>query len=120
MVRVRALIPVRMQQFHQLETQRESLEKGVEEIATWLHEAEQFLKDHIDADKSMEGVQSSLDRHQAYFSRLVNYKLLLDDKWKIFQQMVPSSGTQTPVSCSVSIQCSKPFVLTVFEITGRR
>ena len=101
-MRVRALIPVRMQQFHQLETQRESLEKGLEEIATWLDDTEQFLKDHVDADKSMEGVQSSLDRHQAHFSRLVNYKLLLDDKWKIFQLMVPNSSTQTAVNDSNS------------------
>ena len=87
LVRVRALIPSRMQQFHQLQTQRESLEKGVVEIVVWLDAAEEFLHAHAASDKSMESVQASLDRHQAYFSRLVNYKLLLDDMCKVFQYM---------------------------------
>lgn len=33
----------------------------------------------------------ALERHQAFFSRLVNYKLLLEDKWKVFETLIRSS-----------------------------
>ena len=96
LVRIRSLIASRFQQFHQLQTQRESLELGINEVAQWLAEARRFITEVLEAlDADLEGTQSGLERHQAFFSRLVSYKLLLDDKWKVFESIVRASPVMT-------------------------
>ena len=100
LVRIRAQLSKRMQLFHQLRTQQESLEVGVLEIAQWLNDAEMFLQGRVEGcETDLETTQKSLDQHQAFFSRLVSYKILLDNKWKIFDSMLkaaPSPGQDKP------------------------
>ena len=98
LVRIRALIASRFQQFHQLQTQRESLELGVGEVSQWLAEADRFIREVLEPlDADLEGTQSGLERHQAFFSRLVSYRLLLEDKWKVFESIVRASPVMTGV-----------------------
>ena len=91
LVRIRALIAVRIQQYHQLRTQKESLEVGIKEIEHWLTEAQKSIESLTTLDTDLEATGQGLEKHQAFFSRLVNYKLLLDDKWKMFESMIRSS-----------------------------
>ena len=42
-------------------------------------------------DTDLEATDHGLEKHQSFFSSLVNYKLLLNDKWKMFESMIRSS-----------------------------
>ena len=94
LVRIRALIAVRLQQYHRLRTQKESLDVGIADIQNWLAEASHALDSLNKLDTDLEATVRGLDQHQAFFSRLVNYQLLLDDKWKVLESMIRSSPTQ--------------------------
>lgn len=97
LVRVRSLIASRIQQYFQLRTQKESLEAGVKDVDDWLAGAEKALGSLSGLDCSLEATQACLERHVAFFAKSVNYKLLLDDKWKDFESMVRSRPTSPTV-----------------------
>jgi hypothetical protein len=67
------------------------MEVGIVEIENWLTEAQKALESLNNLDTDLEATAQGLEKHQAFFSRLVNYKLLLDDKWKVFETMIRSS-----------------------------
>lgn len=68
---------------------------GTAEVDHWLNEAQTFIKSHETLDTDLEVTQMGLEQHQAFFSRLVHYKLLLDDKWKVFESMTRASPSRT-------------------------
>ncbi|XP_075225316.1 muscle-specific protein 300 kDa isoform X2 [Lycorma delicatula] len=89
LVRVRALIPMQLHLFHQILVQQESLEAGQIEIGQWLDSAEAFLASHSVAG-GREAVQSRLDKHKGFFTRIIFYKSMLESKNKIFQNIIKS------------------------------
>ncbi|XP_039285327.1 nesprin-1-like [Nilaparvata lugens] len=89
LVKVRALIPLQLQLFHQILVQQESLEAGQREIGQWLDSAEALLATSH-AHQGKEAVQATLEKHKAFFSRMLYYKSMLESKNKIFQSIIKS------------------------------
>lgn len=89
LVRVRALIPMKLNLFHQLLVQQESLEAGQKEIHQWLDEAEKLLSSFT-ASGGRDVAQTQLDKLKSFFSRSLYYKSMLDSKRKVFQNIVQS------------------------------
>lgn len=93
LVKVRALIPLQLQLYHQLLVQQESLEAGQKEISTWLDEAERLLGS-INLSGGRDSALAQLERHKAFFSRTLYYKSMLESKNKVFSSIVKAVDTQ--------------------------
>lgn len=93
LVKVRALIPMQLHLYHQLLVQQESLEAGQREISDWLDEAENLLSS-INLSGGRDSALNQLDRHKAFFSRILYYKSMLESKNKVFSSIVKSVDAQ--------------------------
>ena len=86
--RCRTALLSRAQLLHQLRTQLESVQDGVRDVTQWLDRAEEALESAVRwTDRSLESTQTALEQHEALFSRCVNYRLLLENKCKIYDAM---------------------------------
>ncbi len=97
LVRIRAQLSKRVQLFHQLRTQQESLDSGINECSQWLDEAESMLRDRSGhaSETDLEATQKALDQHQTFFSRLISFQILLENKWKILENMLKSNPSSS-------------------------
>lgn len=96
LVKVRALIPMRLHLYHQLLVQQESLEAGQKEIAAWLDAAEHFLST-INLTGGKDAALAHLDRHKVFFSRTLYYKSMLESKNKVFAGIVKAVDSEADV-----------------------
>lgn len=106
LVKVRALIPVKLHLYHQLLVQQESLESGQREINGWLDKAEDLLS-QISCSGGKEEIQRQLDTYKAFFSRTMYYKSMLESKNKVFQNIIKSVDQDKSIDTSESIQTMK-------------
>lgn len=90
LVRIRAQIPVKLHQFHQLLTQQESLEQGQRDINQWLNEGEELLQS-LSLAGGRDQVGEQLTRHRNFFSRTLYYKSMIESKNKVFQTLLKSA-----------------------------
>lgn len=96
LVRIRAQLPVKMNLFHQLLIQQESLEAGQKELNQWLDEAENLLGSHsLSGGKDF--IQETLYKHKSFFSRTVYYRSMLESKNNVFHNLVRSAASDRTV-----------------------
>lgn len=87
LVCVRAQVPLKMQLFHQLLSQQESIEKGQQEISKWLDEAENLLSTYSLATRKSQTL-SQLEKHKYFFSKTLYYKSMLESKNIVLQNLL--------------------------------
>lgn len=87
LVCVRAQIPVKMQLFHQLLSQQESIEKGQNEITQWLDEAENLLSTYSLATRKSQTI-AQLEKHKQFFAKTLYYKSMLESKNSVLQNLL--------------------------------
>lgn len=103
LVKVRALIPVKLHLYHQLLVQQESLESGQREINAWLNKAEDLLS-QITYTGGKETLLKELDAYKSFFSRTMYYKSMLESKNKVFQNIIKSVDQDKSIDTSESVQ----------------
>uniref|UniRef100_A0A8D8Q2T6 Nesprin-1 n=1 Tax=Cacopsylla melanoneura TaxID=428564 RepID=A0A8D8Q2T6_9HEMI len=86
LVRVRAQLPTRLAECHQVQVQLEALEMGQDEIQKWLSNAEQHLKS-LSLSGGKDNTKLMLERHKATFSKAIYYKSMLESKNKVVQNI---------------------------------
>lgn len=80
---------MQVQLLYQVMVQQQSLEASQKEISQWLDSAEEFLGTlAISGDR--DAVYSQLERHKAFFSRMLYYKSMLESKNKALTSLLSS------------------------------
>lgn len=87
LVRIRAQVPVKLQLFHQLLSQQESIELGQREITLWLDEAENLLSTYSLATRKSQTL-SQLEKHKQFFAKTLYYKSMLESKNIVLQNLL--------------------------------
>lgn len=87
LVCIRAQIPVKLQLFHQLLSQQESIEMGQNEITQWLDEAENLLSTYSLATRKSQTI-SQLEKHKQFFAKTLYYKSMLESKNIVLQNLL--------------------------------
>lgn len=90
LVRVRAQVPLKMQLFHQLLSQQESIENGQQEISHWLDDAENLLSTYSLATTKSQTL-SQLGKHKQFFAKTLYYKSMLESKNIVLQSLLKAS-----------------------------
>lgn len=93
LVCIRAQIPVKMQLFHQLLSQQESIEMGQNEITQWLDEAENLLSTYSLATRKSQTL-SQLEKHKQFFAKTLYYKSMLESKNIVLQNLLRASDIE--------------------------
>jgi nesprin-1 len=101
LVCVRAQIPVKMQLFHQLLSQQESIEKGQQEITQWLDEAENLLSTYSLATRKSQTL-AQLEKHKQFFSKTLYYKSMLESKNAVLQNLLRAAEIDKNIDTSVA------------------
>lgn len=87
LVCVRAHVPMKLQLFHQLLSQQESIEKGQQEITQWLDDAENLLSTYSLATRKSQTL-SQLEKHKQFFAKTLYYKSMLESKNIVLQNLL--------------------------------
>ena len=87
LVCVRAQVPMKLQLFHQLLSQQESIENGQQEITQWLDDAENLLSTYSLATRKSQTL-SQLEKHKQFFAKTLYYKSMLESKNIILQNLL--------------------------------
>lgn len=87
LVCIRAQIPVKMQLFHQLLSQQESIEMGQNEITQWLDDAENLLSTYSLATRKSQTI-AQLEKHKQFFAKTLYYKSMLESKNIVLQNLL--------------------------------
>lgn len=87
LVRIRAHVPLKLQLFHQLLSQQESIELGQREISLWLDEAENLLSTYSLATRKSQTL-SQLEKHKQFFAKTLYYKSMLESKNIVLQNLL--------------------------------
>lgn len=106
LVKVRALIPVKLHLYHQLLVQQESLESGQKEINSWLEKAEELLT-QITFAGGKDSIQQQVDIHKSFFSRTMYYKSMLESKNKVFLNIIKSVDQDKSIDTTESVHTMK-------------
>lgn len=96
LVCIRAQIPVKMQLFHQLLSQQESLESGQQEISQWLDDAENLLSTYSLATRKSQ-TASQLEKHKVFFARTLYYKSMLESKKSVLQSLLKAADVEKTI-----------------------
>lgn len=99
LVRTRAQITSKLNLFHQLSIQQESLEAGRKEIHAWLDEAESLLGS-LTLNCEKDKVQTQSNAHKTFFSRSLYYKSMLESKNKVFLNLLKSVDNDKSINIS--------------------
>lgn len=102
LVRVRAQVPMKMQLFHQLLSQQESIEKGQIEITQWLDDAENLLSTYSLATRKSQTL-SQLEKHKQFFAKTLYYKSMLESKNIVLQNLLRAADVEQNID-TVSAQ----------------
>ncbi|KAL5279677.1 hypothetical protein ACFFRR_003964 [Megaselia abdita] len=106
LVRIRAQLPVKMNLYHQLLIQQESLEAGQKELSQWLDEAENLLGSHTLSGGKVY-ITETLYKHKSFFSRTVYYRSMLESKNNVYQNLVKSAASDRSIDTSAINQKMK-------------
>jgi nesprin-1 len=87
LVRIRAQVPMKLQLFHQLLSQQESIELGQREITQWLDEAENLLSTYSLATRKSQTL-AQLEKHKQFFAKTLYYKSMLESKNIVLQNLL--------------------------------
>lgn len=93
LVCIRAQIPVKMQLFHQLLSQQESIEMGQNEITQWLDEAENLLSTYSLATRKSQTI-AQLEKHKQFFAKTLYYKSMLESKNIVLQNLLRAADIE--------------------------
>lgn len=93
LVCVRANVPMKIQLFHQLLSQQESIELGVQEISQWLDDAENLLSTYSLATRKSHTLQQ-LEKHKQFFTKTLYYKSMLENKNIILQNLLRATDVE--------------------------
>jgi nesprin-1 len=93
LVCIRAQVPIKIQLFHQLLSQQESIEIGQQEISNWLDEAENLLSTYSLATRKSQTI-SQLEKHKNFFARTLYYKSMLESKNIVLQNLLHASDIE--------------------------
>lgn len=102
LVRVRAQVPLKMQLFHQLLSQQESIEMGQQEITKWLDEAENLLSTYSLATRKSQTL-AQLEKHKTFFAKTLYYKSMLESKNLVLQNLLKAADVDKNID-TVSAQ----------------
>jgi nesprin-1 len=91
LVKVRAMVPIKLHLYHQLLAQKENLEKGLAEIEKWLDQSEKLLGSY-GKTSDRDTILHQLEQHKQFFSRIVYYKSMLESKNKLSNHLNSSLG----------------------------
>lgn len=94
LVCIRAQIPIKMQLFHQLLAQKESIESGQKEISEWLDEAENLLSTYSLATRKSQTI-AQLEKHKQFFAKTLYYKSMLESKNIILQNLLHAADIES-------------------------
>lgn len=93
LVCVRAHVPMKLQLFHQLLSQQESIEKGQQEITQWLDDAENLLSTYSLATRKSQTL-SQLEKHKQFFAKTLYYKSMLESKNMVLQNLLRAADVE--------------------------
>lgn len=93
LVCVRAHVPMKLQLFHQLLSQQESIEKGQQEITQWLDDAENLLSTYSLATRKSQTL-SQLEKHKQFFAKTLYFKSMLESKNIVLQNLLRSADVE--------------------------
>lgn len=99
LVRVRAQVPMKMQLFHQLLSQQESIEIGQQEITQWLDDAENLLSTYSLATRKSQTL-SQLEKHKQFFAKTLYYKSMLESKNIVLQNLLRATDVDRNIDTS--------------------
>lgn len=97
LVRIRAQVPVKMQLFHQLLSQQESIELGQREISLWLDEGENLLSTYSLATRKSQTL-SQLEKHKQFFAKTLYYKSMLESKNIVLQNLLHACDVEKNIN----------------------
>jgi nesprin-1 len=78
---------MKLQLFHQLLSQQESIELGQREITQWLDEAENLLSTYSLATRKSQTL-AQLEKHKQFFAKTLYYKSMLESKNIVLQNLL--------------------------------
>lgn len=93
LVCIRAQVPLKLQLFHQLLSQQESIEKGQQEISQWLDDAENLLSTYSLATRKSQTL-SQLEKHKQFFAKTLYYKSMLESKNIVLQNLLHATDIE--------------------------
>lgn len=96
LVCVRAQVPAKMQLFHQLLSQQESIELGQQEISKWLDDAENLLSGYSLATRKSQTL-SQLEKHKQFFAKTLYYKSMLESKNIVLQNLLNAADIENNI-----------------------
>lgn len=103
LVRIRSQIPNKLNLFHQLHMQQDSLEQGQKEVHNWLNDAETLLQSYS-LTANREKLQEQLDKHRGFFSRTRYYQSMVDSKNHVLQNLHKLDSNENVLDLSDSQQ----------------
>lgn len=101
LVRVRAQVPLKMQLFHQLLSQQESIELGQQEITKWLDDAENLLSTYSLATRKSQTI-SQLEKHKQFFAKTLYYKSMLESKNIVLQNLLRAADVEKNIDTATA------------------